>query len=632
MRTAIAAAADDPHPFLSQLDTSRPVLIVGNGPSAGQPDYSRIPANAYVFRMNHFYFEPASLYGRRADFVLWSVRNQLLHEKLQKITVERGYDIGCFCFPSGILQKDDANGILTQTFQPYLDHWSVISRRPELGRRMMSRPLPTQGVQAVAMALILGFREIFVIGMDFYQPARQRYYFQPPATDAARLKEKDLALGYEKNHSLETDIAFLRATQACFPEARIASVSAKSYAATLLGLAEPQAVPFPSHELPADEPDADEPVAKSPVTPPPAAAPANGTKTTAILLIDNFESRTYGMNRGIMLNLQPLKDLGLDLRVRYALCPSHNNRISSLIRMVTAYPWKSADLVLINSLSCIVQGNSSMIRLLRRIAHWHGKPVVFYWHESTWIFNRIARKTPDKLHLLRELCADTNVWHLACSDYARGCVESFFKPHNRVQVAHPGNLKLPETIFPISFGSPLVVNIASIQDRKGPDLFLETARQVLKSRPDTTFVWIGTGREKLMKFYLQKAAAPEFAGRVYFLDHVEQPWNIAGSSSVFFCSSRDEPFGLGVTEAMGLGIPVVAFESGGPQELVAGHGGVIVPDFDTELAADAIIRVLDGKEGDGARLRTRYLERFSPEQCMLGLIAELETVRKNARA
>ena len=66
---------------------------------------------------------------------------------------------------------------------------------------------------------------------------------------------------------------------------------------------------------------------------------------------------------------------------------------------------------------------------------------------------------------------------------------------------------------------------------------------------------------------------------------------------VFVHASDNEPFGIVIVEAMALGKPVVASNSGGPSEIITdGENGLLTPYGDSEALANAILRYLDDWE------------------------------------
>lgn len=89
---------------------------------------------------------------------------------------------------------------------------------------------------------------------------------------------------------------------------------------------------------------------------------------------------------------------------------------------------------------------------------------------------------------------------------------------------------------------------------------------------------------------------------------------IAACDAVVHASTRPEPFGQVVTEAMALGRPVIASAAGGPAEIITdGHDGVLVAPGDVDALADAMLR-LAADPGLRARLAVggrRTVEQFA---------------------
>lgn len=98
-------------------------------------------------------------------------------------------------------------------------------------------------------------------------------------------------------------------------------------------------------------------------------------------------------------------------------------------------------------------------------------------------------------------------------------------------------------------------------------------------------------------------------GRVIFLDHVDEERleDLYRSAALFVFPSLAEGFGLPVLEAMARGVPVVTSDAPAIRE-VAGDAALIVPPFDTEAIASAMVRVL-GTPGKAADMARRGLER-----------------------
>jgi alpha-2,3 sialyltransferase len=219
---------------------NRPLLLVCNGPSMIDIDYKRIPKDPVIIRVNHFYLENDYYFGKHVDAFFWSIYHEILQDNLFFIINEGLYAIDTFFCPMPLINKEkkERNTIDSaqdKLFQPRHDHWRIIASEPSLSRLMMSRPMPTTGLQALATALILGFKKIHIIGMDFYQASNNRYAFDIPTEIRKRISAKHYNLGYEsKVHNLKTDLKALKMIQSIFSSAKIYSLSKKSYLANLV--------------------------------------------------------------------------------------------------------------------------------------------------------------------------------------------------------------------------------------------------------------------------------------------------------------------------------------------------------------------------------------------------------------
>lgn len=158
----------------------------------------------------------------------------------------------------------------------------------------------------------------------------------------------------------------------------------------------------------------------------------------------------------------------------------------------------------------------------------------------------------------------------------------------------------------------LVVNVASVQPLKGPDLFVRVAHEIVSTtHPEAAFVWLGgiaTPEVTALIDELGVADSVEFRRRVF------PPYPFLLQATVMLFPSRSEAFGLAVAEAMACGLPVCCFEGTGPAE-VTGDCGIAVEMESVAQAADAVRAYLDrtDHEAISQRSRARFEAMFSPE-------------------
>lgn len=65
---------------------------------------------------------------------------------------------------------------------------------------------------------------------------------------------------------------------------------------------------------------------------------------------------------------------------------------------------------------------------------------------------------------------------------------------------------------------------------------------------------------------------------------------LGNADLMLFTSTWEEPYGLTLAESLACGTPVVAFEGGATREILTKASGIIVPKYDVEAMAEAIVR------------------------------------------
>lgn len=237
--------------FGERLDL--PCLIVANGPSNVE---ARLTAEeiegSVIFRANSFFLEDEPRYGVRVDGFFHSIDVKELRRSLDEVQKLGRYRIGAFFQPHiGSDSPERVSSPEAARMQPNFNHWSVLATDPTLALAMMARPLPTQGVQMLAFAAILGFRRLRVAGLDLFSGVARRYAWEVPEALKAGWKPEDEGPGYPTNHSLERDLFFLRAIRARY-RFELTGITGMEALAPFLDRSEPRrAAPPPPAPAPA---------------------------------------------------------------------------------------------------------------------------------------------------------------------------------------------------------------------------------------------------------------------------------------------------------------------------------------------------------------------------------------------
>ncbi|MEJ5251767.1 MAG: glycosyltransferase family 4 protein [Chthonomonadetes bacterium] len=151
--------------------------------------------------------------------------------------------------------------------------------------------------------------------------------------------------------------------------------------------------------------------------------------------------------------------------------------------------------------------------------------------------------------------------------------------------------------------APVVLHVGRIMPFKGQHLFLQMAQRLLTEHPNrhTPTFWLA-GDDSM--------GDPRYAQRVREMSRTIHPsvrWLgflhdiapvIAAADVLVHCSTRPEPFGLVILEAMACGTAVVSANRGAPAEILEhGRTGLLSPPNDVGSLADAVCTLLE----DGTR-------------------------------
>jgi glycosyltransferase involved in cell wall biosynthesis/SAM-dependent methyltransferase len=136
----------------------------------------------------------------------------------------------------------------------------------------------------------------------------------------------------------------------------------------------------------------------------------------------------------------------------------------------------------------------------------------------------------------------------------------------------------------------IIVTMSRLTDQKGIDCFIRTAKNVLKEYPNAEFRIYGEGEKKAD--YQRLAQQEGIQNKVCFKEK-ERVDTILYDADLYLSASRFEGLPNAIMEAMAHGVPVVATNIGGTNELIAhGQTGLLAEKNDDKELAVCVLKVL----------------------------------------
>lgn len=165
-----------------------------------------------------------------------------------------------------------------------------------------------------------------------------------------------------------------------------------------------------------------------------------------------------------------------------------------------------------------------------------------------------------------------------------------FQRFNCIERQHPAqDIRLQ---LGLSNDTKLVMMVGRLSPEKDWPAFLRVAEhaELRLSRP-CAFLVVGSGDQEQM---LRSMVDSRKLSNVFFLGHRLDIPELLAQSDIFILTSRREPFGIALLEAMAAGCPVIATRSGGPESIITDEvNGLLVDVGDSNGIAQWIARLLD---------------------------------------
>jgi glycosyltransferase involved in cell wall biosynthesis len=171
------------------------------------------------------------------------------------------------------------------------------------------------------------------------------------------------------------------------------------------------------------------------------------------------------------------------------------------------------------------------------------------------------------------------------------------------RVAHTG-VEVPSDVVvaePLRAQVPVVVCVGRLNSWKGQEVLVDAIARLRSRGIEVHAELVGSVFRDERHFEERLRSQVDelgIADNVSFLGERRDVHAIVGSADIAVVpSTRPEPFGMALVEAMALGRPVVASAAGGPAEVVTdGVDGLLVRPGDAVALADALQRLIENPD------------------------------------
>ncbi|MBX2883794.1 MAG: glycoside hydrolase family 99-like domain-containing protein [Granulosicoccus sp.] len=156
--------------------------------------------------------------------------------------------------------------------------------------------------------------------------------------------------------------------------------------------------------------------------------------------------------------------------------------------------------------------------------------------------------------------------------------------------------------------SKLILNAGYADQRKGFDLFVQTAVQQTKRSDDLHFIWVGKIARDMRKMAERTLKKHDCFNRIHLIGFSSNMGEYYSASDCLLLTSREDPYPSVVLEAMQIGLPVIAFQGATGFDDILNIHGVLIPQADSEAMTNALDTALVKDTSTQRRARADYVE------------------------
>jgi len=193
------------------------------------------------------------------------------------------------------------------------------------------------------------------------------------------------------------------------------------------------------------------------------------------------------------------------------------------------------------------------------------------------------------------------------------------------QVFRPNRDRSLRVELGLDEGTALLGAIGNIRKPKAYDVLLRAARALVDRAQRFHLVIAGDCANDLGRQLQRLRIDLGVERHVTFLGLRPDVSRILNNLDIFVLSSQTEGFSIACVEAMACGVPVIATRSGGPEQILEGEAGLLVPTGDPESLALAVERIISSQDLAGA-LTARGVKRAHEHYSLTNMLSQYEAL------
>lgn len=133
--------------------------------------------------------------------------------------------------------------------------------------------------------------------------------------------------------------------------------------------------------------------------------------------------------------------------------------------------------------------------------------------------------------------------------------------------------------------------VCRLVGQKGVDDFIKVAEEIQRTYREIVFLVVGDGEKRAL---LEMMAAHHNVDIRFLGDRSDVP-DLLSIFDIFLFTSKWEPFGIVLLEAMAARVPVLGFAVGGASEIINKGGGVLLEERDHKKLAELTVEILEDR-------------------------------------